>query len=207
MDVSIIIPYDKDRGYLRESLESCFMQRFTGTFEVIPFKGNQIQSKNVNQALFLATGEFIKIHHEDDILLPDCIQILWDNIKDADFICANAINFLGKVRHVVKSSRPIDLHTLALDNTIHGGTVLYRRSSLDRAMVNGQVYREDLWTGEEYELHLRMIKAGMKLRYIDKEVSKCRIHSEQKSIGRHDSKYIDDRYDMILAIKHEYDTP
>ena len=207
MDVSIIIPYDRDRGFLRESLDSCYNQRFSGTFEVIPYKGHQIQSKNVNQALLLATGEFIKIHHEDDILLPDCLQILFDNIKDADFICANAINFFGKRETVIKSSRPIDLRMLALENTIHGGTVLYRISSLEKVMVGGYVYREDLWTGEEYELHLRMIKAGMKLRYVDREVSKCRIHDGQKSIGHHSGEYIDKRYDMILSIKREYDAP
>lgn len=206
MDITVIIPYNADRGYLSECLESCYSQQFSGSFEVLPYYGEQTLSKNLNAALLVAKGEFIKLIAEDDLLLPCCLQVLFDNIWKYDAVCADAINFWPDRQKPFYSSVPIDVRTLALDNTIHGATTLYRRSSLYSIAIEGKVFREDLFTGEEYELHLRMMRARMRFGYVNRFVARHRCHKDQKSIGENVNKgqYMKDRFDQIMRIKREY---
>jgi hypothetical protein len=94
-----------------------------------------------------------------------------------DLVCANSLNFdsyTGKVIATVKSSIPKTIADLAYENTIHGGTILYRKSVMGK-------WSETIETGEEYELSLRMAAAGCKFGYTDHLVYKYRIWSQNKS--------------------------
>jgi len=54
---------------------------------------------------------------------------------------------------------------------------LYRREMLLK--VGGMNLA--MWTAEEYELHIRLLKEGYKLGYVDAFVHRNRIHAHSKS--------------------------
>ncbi len=210
MDISVIIAYKEDRGYLKQCMDSILNQDFGGTFELLMYKGDQIFSKNANEAIKKAKGEFIKFVSDDDELLPCCLRVLHENSKNQDLIFANAYDLVGEERIENKSLRPLSLKALVLVNTIHGATTLYRRSSLEKVKVEGNVFRENFLgrimdTAEEYELHLRMMKAGMKFKYVDEFVALYRRHGEQKGMGKKPPEEVTERSKFVLEIKRFYD--
>ena len=74
MDVSIIIPYNEDRGYLDEAIRSAVMQDYPrNRYEIIVQEGDHFLGKNINDALRRAKGRYIKVLAEDDLLTPNCI--------------------------------------------------------------------------------------------------------------------------------------
>ena len=91
--VSIIIPYLKDRGWLKDAIESAEKQDFD-SFEVIIQQGDCTLGKNINDALEKAKGDWIKILAEDDLLPENSIRDLYNEaVKGFDFVCGDAENF------------------------------------------------------------------------------------------------------------------
>lgn len=190
--ISVIIPYVEDRGFLDEALESLRLQSFKD-FETILEQGECSQGKNINRGLSKARGEYIKILHDDDILPPNSLRDLYRGIGNFDWICADMETF-GKPDYCtpeVSSGHIPILSMMVNKNQIAGGTTMYKTSVLRE--VEG--YDEKLWTGEEYELHLRLLSKGYTVTYIQKTVHRYRLHSLNKS------------YDMPLkerVIRKEY---
>ena len=176
--VSVIIPYNKDRGFLQHAIKSVKAQTYEN-WELIVQHGKGTLGENVNKALQKADGKFIKILAEDDLLTPDCLKILTDGIQGYDFVYSDAENF-GELPPGWDSrshDKTVSLDGMLRGNGIHGGTTLYRSSILQN--VGG--YDESLWTGEEYDLHLSLLKAGCKHRHVPGIVYKYRIHGDNKS--------------------------
>lgn len=180
MDVSIIIPYKSDRGWLEEAYNSAKRQKFTGTFEVIKQQGPYNSATNLNNGIKKAKGTFIKKLDEDDYLPTNSIQRLYNKaIKGYDIVCSKALNIYPEEGfRQFNSIIPANVSQLALSNTIHGGSTLYRKSSL----IKAGLLDENLWTGEEFELHLRMAAAGYSFGYTGFVTYFYRIHNNQKSM-------------------------
>jgi len=198
MDISIVIPADRDRGWLSEAIESALAQDYP-SFEVILAsdgnpelktyadrysiryseveKGNL--SRNQNAALTIARGEFIKGLAEDDLLYPDCLTNLHKGIGDHAFVYANALNFgMGKKSNYVppKSIDPIKLWK-GKSSFIHGGTTMFRRDVF--WAVGGR--DEKINCCEDYDFYLNLLSHGYTFVYCDALVYKYRLHSQQKS--------------------------
>lgn len=175
MEISVIIPYRDKRKTLAEAIESVVRQDFH-SHELIVHQGEYNIGKNINDAVTKAEGKYIKILADDDLLTENCLKDLWHKAEEGyDLVCANAINFEEDgSEHLVKSFIPRRVMDLALENKIHGGTCLYRRSTMPQ-------WDELLWTAEEYELHLRMAASRLRFGYIDKIVYRYRLHQNQKS--------------------------
>jgi len=97
-----------------------------------------------------------------------------------------------------------DDHTVTLEsmlkgNGIHGGTTLYRKSML----IEVGCYDAELWTGEEYDLHLKLLKAGYKHRHIPGIVYMYRMHGNNKSLSKDSSSRII-RHEYIDKIRERY---
>jgi glycosyltransferase involved in cell wall biosynthesis len=202
--VSIIIPYNKDRGFLQEAIESAQSQTFKD-IEIIKQFGQFGQSKNINDVLKISNGEWIKILHEDDLLPPDSIQLLYDKAMEGyDWVAADAVNF-GNLTggwlnagywHAVMPT----LKSMLIVNQIHGGTTFYKKQVL--LDVGG--YDESLWTGEEYELNLRLLALGYKLGIVNKVVYKYRLHDHNKSMDMSVEDKEKRRKYIICEIKTRY---
>lgn len=200
--VSIIIPYNKNRGWLFECIESVFNQDYQGEIELILSKSDAGVSENINRGIELATGDYIKFLPEDDMLTPNCISDSVDAIQYADVIHGNAYYFTdGKITgNFVPTTKSPNLAQMIRVNRFHGGTLFYKAEVLKENRFN-----QSLWTGEEYELNLRLISNGYKFAYCDSYLTYNRQHPLQKSIGNKSTEYQAKRAKEIELIKKMYE--
>ena len=177
--VSVIIPYDKDRGFLDEAILSVHRQTYKD-WELILEHSDEFLGANMNRGIVKARGEFIKMLAEDDELTPDCLKILVNGIQGYDFVYSDAENFgdLSPGWPAYSSDKTTTLQEMLKGNCIHGGTTLYRRDMF----LEAGGYNERLWTAEEYDLHLRLMKKGYKHRHVKGIVYRYRIHESNKSM-------------------------
>ena len=197
--ISIIIPYVRDRGYLNEARESVSAQTYRN-FELIEERWGT-QGANINRGVRRAKGEYIKILHDDDILPPRSLEILRQWIGDYDWICGD-MEIFGDPAFCdagIHIGRVPELSRMIGENEIYGGTTLYKRSVL--LEVGG--YDEKLWTGEEYDLHLRLLKLGYSCTYVNEVVHRYRLHAHNKSydLGYGEKK---ERREFIREIANKY---
>ena len=174
--VTVIIPYNKDRGWLNEAIASV-----PEGVQLIPSKGDGGWPENFNKALPQATGKYIKYLHEDDMLTPNCIEDSVKAIEDleVDFIHGNATELYQDTgKRITKRPRVTEptVQDLMIKNTIHSTTTMYRREIFEK--LGG--FDETLDTQEEYEFNLRCLKAGFKIGYCDATLAVYRRHPDQK---------------------------
>lgn len=194
MEVSIVIICRHDRGYLQQAIDSARLQDFKGQWEIVLQQDELTMAQNTNAGARKAKGKYVKWLHDDDILLPTCLTDLWE-ARGADVIFANAFNFKEDGSgEIIKSRQPRELWDIAENNPIHAGTLMYKRQTLIDNPVD-----ESLWTCEEFELNLRLFKLGYKFAYVDKLVSKYRVHPEMKS-----SKFYFERTKEKMRIQEIY---
>ena len=173
--ISVIIPYNKDRGFLNQCVRSIEKQTYKDV-EIIHAMSDCSVAVNFNFGLKQAKGEFCKFVTEDDWLPEEGLSYLVHGICDSPWAYANAIQYENNSTYVYKPQFH-DLNSNVQRNHIHGGTTIYRTDVL--LSIGGM--DESLWTAEEYEMHLRLWSKGFKPRYIDKEVYVHRLWSGQKS--------------------------
>lgn len=179
--VSIIIPYNIDRGWLKEAIDSVYNQNYNGKIEILESKSDKSVSYNINQAVKIAKGEYIKYLCEDDFLTPDSIHDSVQAIQGYDFIHGVANNVFPTHTHVQRPRMKYPtLKDMIESNVIHGGTLMYKREVFDKIGY----FDETLVCAEEYDFNLRCLKFGMKLGYTDKVLYNYRRHEQQKSLGK-----------------------
>ena len=175
--VTVIIPYNKDRGWLKEAIDSV-----PKGVQLLLSKGRQNWPCNFNKVLDQAEGKYIKYLHEDDMLTENCIKDSVQAMEEqgADFIHGKAIEIHTKNRDKKVVYTPaIKLPTvqdLKKRNVIHSTTTMYRKTVFEKIGS----FDESLNTQEEYEFNLRCLNAGLKIGYCDTTLAFYRRHSEQK---------------------------
>lgn len=204
MKVSIIISILKDRGYLNEAIKSALDQDFDNYEIILASDGNSAMksyadkwnlkfslheirsniSTNFNQAVLMAKGEFLKALSDDDLLTPNCLKDLVNNIGDKSLIFANSIDFWENGTTIINkpSIKKGDFNELIRlkSSYIHGGTIMFRKNIfLDRSGFD-----ERLECCEEYDFYLNLLSRGYEFAYLDKVVYKYRKHNKQKSLIR-----------------------
>ena len=100
--VSIIIPYNKDRGFLKQAIDSVYAQNYSGQIELLLSESDKNVSYNINKAILESTGAYIKYLCEDDWLTPNCIKDSVEAIKGFDFIHGNAYNVRNGNKEIQK---------------------------------------------------------------------------------------------------------
>ena len=203
MKVSIIIPYVYDRGYLLEAVYSASKQKgfqLGIDYELLLEKADRTLGANINEAVKRAKGEYIKILPDDDLLDENCLSILYPFAKDRelDFVCADAVDFgNASFKPILKKSTiPNTVADLARENTIHGGTILYKRETMPS-------WDESYWTCEEWVQSIRMAQAGLRFGYVPGVVFHYRHHTEQKHFDwrKKDGVY---RFEIKESIQAKY---
>ena len=179
--VSIIVPYNKDRGFLGKCVDSIKAQTYP--CELILSQSDNSVVYNFNRGLERATGEFVKVVGEDDWLPEDSAENLVNGIGDAPWVVANAIQYRDGETWIQKPESLIFADMVVL-NRIHMGGTMYRTEILKE--IGGM--DESLWTGEEYDMNLKLYSFGYLPKYLDKEVYYYRLWIGQKSkqLRRHD---------------------
>lgn len=174
--VTVIIPYNKDRGWLKEAISS-----IPKNVQLILSQGEGNWPENFNKVLHLAKGKYIRWLHEDDMLTANGIE---DSVKameeqDVDFIhgCVIEISRERKRRipYIPNILHPT-LKDLLKKNTLHSASMMYRKEVFEKI---GKL-DETLNVMEEYEFNLRCLKAGLKLGYCSATVALYRRHEQQK---------------------------
>src|SRR5690606_22797296 len=132
--VSVIIPYNKDRGWLNEAIESVENQTYKGEVELILSQSDNRVGYNINRGIERSTGDLIKWFGEDDKLHVDCISRSVSSMEDNDLIHGRAFNFNDSKPSLSYEHTP-DMHAPTLEdrpikNRIHGGTLMYRSDVL-----------------------------------------------------------------------------
>ena len=174
--VTVIIPYKKDRGWLKDAINSV-----PADVQLIVSQGSGGWPANFNKVLSQAEGDYIKYLHEDDMLTDNCIE---DSVKaleeqNVDIIHGNAVELFQdtqKTRRYIPKVLCPTLSDLLGKNTIHSATTMYRKEVFNKIGS----FNETLDTQEEYEFNLRCLKAGFKIGYCDSFLAIYRRHPEQK---------------------------
>jgi hypothetical protein len=203
--IAIIIPYNVNRGWLDCAIESIENQITSHEIDIIESQSGLNVGHNINEGFKLVDEDtdLVKWLCEDDELPLNAVQDICDYFSKhpkVDFIHSNAYNIDGsgaiqgehKPRYTPKTAKE-----LAGKNYIHGGTVAYRTKCF-----KAEPWDEELWTGEEYEYHMRLLDKGFKLGYMDKFTYKYRRHPRQKS--DRNNRNLQRRIKAIKEIKNRY---
>jgi len=201
--VTVIIPYNKDRGFLKEAIKSVENQTYKNVELILSYSENGV-SFNLNEAIKISSGVYLRYLCEDDILPSDSIEVSVKRIQeeDFDFIHGNSLDFGENTINYVPEIKNPTLEELLDNNVINGGTVLYKR----KVFVDYGLFDENLWTGEEYEFNLRLLYNKAKIGYCDETLSEYRCHANQKSIGNRNVEYQKIREWIFNKIRSRYST-
>jgi len=197
---TIIIPFREDRGWLQNAIDSVENQSFSN-YELIIQQGPHNQSKNVNDGLKKASGQYIYILHEDDELYSDdVLEKLAEFIEEEEEASQQHLTWLigaamdSQARFFDSSFR--GLESLLENNTIHGGTCVYNTEKMRE--LGG--FDEALETGEEYDFNIRLSHSYGAPVYYNLISRYYRIEGQNKSLNFHGfesrearKKYIKDR--------------
>lgn len=201
--VSIIIPAYNVAPYIVETLDSVFAQTYRG-YEVIlindgstdetaeriaPFRDRIIylEQKNCgvmaarNAGLRAARGRYIALLDSDDLWLPRFLEVLvgmLDGDSSLDVAYPNAWffgspNFDGKLHQdVLPVAEPVTYDRVLRRECQIFGLLVFRRELIDE--LGG--YDESLQGqgAEDFELWLRMLKAGRRFKFTTEPLAKYR---------------------------------
>jgi hypothetical protein len=174
LPVTVIIPYNKDRGWLNEAVRSV-----PRNVQLLVSQGVGNWPSNFNKVLDQATGKYIRWLHEDDMLTENSIEEAVFAIEEqgVDFIHGNAYELRGDKNKVyIPRIKVPTVQDLINRNVIHSATLMYKREVFEKV---GRM-DESLWTAEEFEFNLRCLRAGFKIGYCDAFLAYYRRHPMQK---------------------------
>jgi glycosyltransferase involved in cell wall biosynthesis len=202
--ISVIIPAFNASEFIGETLDSVFSQTFTG-FEVIvindgspdtqelervlqrfPAKLHYIKQENQgaaaarNAGLRAAAGEFVAFLDADDTWLPAFMEKQLELLKrsNAGFVFADALLFgdsplAGRTFMQVEPPRgevtPENL--LSVKVTVLTSTVLARKAPI----LDVGLFDVSLRRGQDFDLWLRLAKAGVRFAYQREVLARHRI--------------------------------
>lgn len=152
------------------------------------------QSAALNAGLAEARGRYVTVAQDDDLVLPGKLEAL-GSVLDATPATVGAVYSLPLYTDAAGNpltTPPRLIHYLAAHPTvtwatirasglfIHGTATMYRRVALEA--VGG--WDAALQTAEEYDLHLRLLKAGFAFRGVNAVTVTYRRHVGGKSQDR-----------------------
>jgi len=230
--VSVIMNCYNGEKYLREAIDSVYAQTFTdweiilwddastdGTKEIAQsyddklqyFKGQKSASLGQarNWALGKAKGEFIAFLDQDDLWMPEKLEMqipLFQSDDAIGIVIANAYYFNDNeliIRQIYRKKKPPTgyvFRELLKSYFIPLPTVIIRRSALEHLSY---WFDERFTMIEEADLFIR-IAFTWKLEYVDKPLGKARLHKDSWTFSHplslpHERKMMIDTYTQMFG--------
>ncbi|MEA5583324.1 glycosyltransferase [Nodularia harveyana UHCC-0300] len=210
--VSIIIPCYNNQSFIENAIASAINQTYNhieiividdgstdGSLDIIKAFGDQIRwetGKNCgaplarNRGIELAKGEYIKFLDADDVLLPDCLET---QVSQASKLSPErkAIVY-GDAIWVDQHTQPIPSYPLRPrqpdeDNIAH----ILANSPLTSCPLHKREYLLEIGgfdpslpRGQEYDLHLRLVLAGVEFLHYPGSLYKYREYVDNARISQ-----------------------
>lgn len=160
--------------------------------------------KNFEKAVSLCSGQFIALSDQDDIWLPNHLEVLYNNIGDNAVAVGDAILMDGKgkdfgmnlkyqmgIDRQYHNSLEMALTILCYRNWMQGASMLLNRKYIGYFLPMPDCVKfHDVWISLIACLH-------SKLAFIDTPVTKYRQHANNTS-----SKHIKRRNKFLVCLKH-----
>lgn len=202
--VSVIIPAYNQGRYLHQAIQSVLDQTYPdfeivvvndgstdNTREVVHrfsdprmcyvYQENQGLSAARNTGIRHATGAFLTYLDSDDLFLPRKLELLVAELasdRGLGFVAGQAIPIDedgNRVGAIFRTRPPRAGHRLLLGNPLHVGSVMVRREWQERAGF----FDTSLRSYEDWDMWLRLARAGCRRGWVDRPVSLYRFHTEQ----------------------------
>lgn len=145
-------------------------------------------SGNSNEALKLATGEYVALLDHDDLLEPDALYetVACINLEDADFVYTDEDKVTEDLSHYFRPYRKPDFNRLLLlsNNYICHFTTIKR--SIVTA-IGG--FRSEYDGAQDYDLFLRAIEQAHKISHIPKVLYHWRVGKTSTSDNPFNKEY------------------
>lgn len=208
--VSVIIPAYNQGHFLGEAIQSVLEQTLSD-FEILViddgstdntsqvaqsysdkrlkyiYQQNRGLSGARNTGIRNSVGKYISYLDSDDLFLAEKLALLTEELEnkpDLAFVAGQAIPIDEKGRQVGKTfdtPPPEDTRNLLLGNPLHVGSVLLCRTWQERVGY----FDENLRSYEDWDMWLRLARAGCKMGWVAKPVSLYRFHGAQMTrIGK-----------------------
>ncbi|MDV6328080.1 glycosyltransferase [Idiomarina sp. Sol25] len=226
--VSIIILAHKESDFLSKAIESALSQKFDYDYEVIlasdsepklekvakrygvkfslstKDEDNSSCSKNLNDAVSCARGDFVKLAAYDDFLPEDCIQNLYEIAvkENSSLVFANAFEYYseGKIKKYRPSEKTVTIESQAKKNIIHGGTIMFNRKDF---LVAGGLNQNIIYA-EEFDFYFKLLVKKLNFSYVDKFVYYYRRHEGQKGTLSLDQKSKERKAKLVSCLGQHY---
>ncbi|MCE2440372.1 MAG: glycosyltransferase [Candidatus Latescibacteria bacterium] len=202
--VSVIIPTYNRASYLVESLESVLAQTYRNLEVIVVNDGSTDETKVILEAyqdrisyfektnggkssalnfgLKHISGEYVWVFDDDDVALPELVAShisVFESQPEVGFVYSGYAFFEGKdadnVIETVEATAHPDgemLGQLLSGNFISGVSVVVRRQCYDRVGI----YDERLIRAQDYDMWIRLARAGYKAGVIQKPLVRVRKH-------------------------------
>ncbi len=222
--VSVIIPTYNRASYLIQSLESVLAQSYRNVEVIVvndgstdetrailtPYrnrivyfeKTNGGKSSALNLGLKHVSGEYVWVFDDDDVALPELIEShisVFESQPEVDFVYSGYAYFQGEDTGNVIESVEACAHPdrelvgeLLNGNFISGVSVVVRKRCYDRVGC----YDERLIRAQDYDMWIRLARAGFKAGIVRRPLVKVRKHEGERGSE-------EDRFDTsVLRDKH-----
>lgn len=209
--VSVIIPCYNAENYVSEAIESALDQTYSNvevivvddgstdrSIEVVRSFGDRVRLQQIdregacaarNLGLQLSRGEFIQFLDADDVLLPNKLEMQLPVLQadQADLVFCNGYLFgddrpQRPIKKLLNLPSPdgVDSFLYCLSNGFGTEGPLHRRHFLEK--VKG--FRKGLAGAQEFDLHIRLGAAGVRLHKLNDFLFKHRNHNSPNRITR-----------------------
>ncbi|KAF0225665.1 MAG: hypothetical protein FD176_351 [Rhodospirillaceae bacterium] len=225
--ITIVIPTYNQADWLREALHSVLAQRVDGweaivinnhsadhtesvvaeindpRIRLINFANHGIIAASRNIGITEARGEWVAFLDSDDVWHADKLETCLPHLTADTDIVTHGVHFWDGNR-ILRDWLPGPERRAQLRNLLFEGSAMSPSATIIRHSLLQQVggVSEDaaLRSAEDYELQLKLVKVGARIRFLPLVLSKYRLHPGQqsKSAERHMEA-------SELAVRKHYD--
>ncbi len=202
---SIIIPCYNQAHFLNDALQSLLSQSYADWEAIIVNDGstddtglvaNQwtkkddrvrlVEQKNAglscarNAGIAAASGLYIALLDADDMYGPDFLESVNTHLDQGfGLVCCGYtyFNAKGTIHRIVRQSEQLEFRSILTGNLFPPVAVAFQKQVLDKTGL----FDTDLKSAEDWDLWIRMYKAGIKLSFIDASLVYYRVSENSMS--------------------------